>query len=203
MQTRNWLLVMVLGCLALGGCPTESHEPSSNSEGSTDGVAGEGGADSGKNDKPGSSDPDDGNDDGNGDEPVSNDGGTIDPVPGDGGGCATGFEQGSPQKPTRECAATYGGQCFESDAAACACAGCEQKGCLIAKSYPTQISCAQDEPDACDAAFVRDAEGEARACNFVVNDLCFVDGDAACECACGASDCLVLESYPAQIRCGE
>jgi hypothetical protein len=51
------------------------------------------------------------------------------------------------------------------------------------------------------------AEGTPREapdapCDFIVNDLCFDSGDAACACAGCASDaCLVLESYPAQIRC--
>ena len=40
-------------------------------------------------------------------------------------------------------------------------------------------------------------------CDFVVGEDCFTEQDAACKAAgCTPESCVVLESYPAQIRCG-
>jgi len=53
--------------------------------------------------------------------------------------------------------------------------------------------------DACAAGTPRDS---GAACDFVVGDRCFTSGEVACACAgCAQSACMVLESYPAQIRC--
>lgn len=54
--------------------------------------------------------------------------------------CDSGWLQ-SEADPERECAATYGGLCFESNDNACTCAGCAEDACLILESYPTQIRC--------------------------------------------------------------
>jgi len=51
--------------------------------------------------------------------------------------CAAGFAQGDP---AHVCNSTYGGKCFESDEAACACAGCGDH-CLVLDSYPSQAVC--------------------------------------------------------------
>lgn len=54
--------------------------------------------------------------------------------------------------------------------------------------------------EACEAGVAREAPDAP--CDFIVGELCFSSGDAACACAgCEAEACLVLESYPAQIRC--
>jgi hypothetical protein len=54
--------------------------------------------------------------------------------------------------------------------------------------------------DACAAGAPRPSPDAP--CDFIVDELCFSSGDAACACAgCAADACLVLESYPAQIRC--
>ena len=42
---------------------------------------------------------------------------------------------------TPNCNAVFRGLCFESDEAACTCAGCGDDSCLIAESFPTQVSC--------------------------------------------------------------
>ncbi|HEX4473922.1 MAG TPA: hypothetical protein VH142_02525 [Polyangiaceae bacterium] len=56
--------------------------------------------------------------------------------------CAAGFPQGDP---AHVCNSTYGGKCFESDEAACACAGCGEH-CLLLDSYPSQAVCENDSP---------------------------------------------------------
>ncbi len=54
--------------------------------------------------------------------------------------------------------------------------------------------------DSCQAGAPR--QSPDAPCDFIVAELCFSSGDAACACAgCAADACLVLESYPAQIRC--
>jgi hypothetical protein len=54
--------------------------------------------------------------------------------------------------------------------------------------------------EACEAGVPRPSPDVP--CDFIVGELCFDSGDAACACAgCEADACLVLESYPAQIRC--
>ncbi len=66
---------------------------------------------------------------------------TCEPVDaGSGDPCADGFAQGDPNE-SRTCNATQAGVCFETDEQACACAGCPLRDCLIAESYPTQVSC--------------------------------------------------------------
>jgi len=56
-----------------------------------------------------------------------------------------------------------------------------------------------DAPSACDDGRPADAEGR---CDFVVGGACFDSAEGACACAgCELDECLVLESYPAQIRC--
>ena len=55
------------------------------------------------------------------------------------------------------------------------------------------------DPRACDEGHAPSAEGP---CDFVVGDTCFESAQSACMCAgCQLDECLVLESYPAQIRC--
>jgi hypothetical protein len=118
------------------------------------------------------------------------------PDGGDVNACDRGFAQDAGG--TRVCAATYGGKCFESDAFACQCAGCGD-ACVVAESYPTQISCSI--PERCQAGFLRD-RGGSKKCNYTVNSLCFENGDDACTCAgCADGKCLSLESYPAMVRC--
>jgi hypothetical protein len=52
----------------------------------------------------------------------------------------------------------------------------------------------------CASGVPRDSAGER--CDFVVKDVCFPSSEAACACAgCAADKCMILESYPAQIRC--
>jgi hypothetical protein len=54
-------------------------------------------------------------------------------------------------------------------------------------------------PGACEDGHPADAQGR---CDFVVGDACFDSADSACACAgCEPDQCVVLESYPAQIRC--
>ncbi len=74
---------------------------------------------------------------------------------------------------------------------------------------PDQPGCAasgQTEPaeptaPACAGGVARDATSEQR-CDFVVGGACFNDADSACACAgCPAGECLILESYPAQVAC--
>jgi hypothetical protein len=57
------------------------------------------------------------------------------------------------------------------------------------------------QPAACSAGVPRDPTGGVR-CDFIVGEACFDSAASACTCAgCAADHCLVLESYPAQIRC--
>ncbi|MEO8179778.1 MAG: hypothetical protein ABI895_13165 [Deltaproteobacteria bacterium] len=52
---------------------------------------------------------------------------------------------------------------------------------------------------ACVAGTPRDADAP---CDFVVGGLCFRSSASACACAgCAENACMILESYPAQIRC--
>ncbi|HTV25203.1 MAG TPA: hypothetical protein VMG12_41200 [Polyangiaceae bacterium] len=52
---------------------------------------------------------------------------------------------------------------------------------------------------ACADGHSADADGR---CDFVVGDACFDSAESACACAgCELDACVVLESYPAQIRC--
>lgn len=131
----------------------------------------------------------------------------------DSSACAQAFE---PNTPGKVCNATLRGLCFESDEAACECAGCplgaDGSSCLIAESYPTQVSC--DQPSAptpdddtpttdCGLGFAPDSnEG---VCNATYEGMCFESDSAACECAgCpidSANGCLIAESYPTQIFC--
>lgn len=62
--------------------------------------------------------------------------------------------------------------------------------------------CGAPPVDACASASAA-AAAEGR-CDFVLADgTCFADDEQACACACGADEqCLILESYPAQVRCG-
>ena len=70
----------------------------------------------------------------------SNAGGSAGATTDAGDACAAGFD-GDALGETRTCASTYGGMCFETDQAACACAACPANDCLIAESYPTQVRC--------------------------------------------------------------
>jgi hypothetical protein len=57
------------------------------------------------------------------------------------------------------------------------------------------------EPSACDAGVPSDPTGVER-CDFIAGDACFESAAIACACAgCAEERCVVLESYPAQIRC--
>ena len=78
------------------------------------------------------------------DDAVSSDtggkgGGTAAPPLPDTPACQKAFAQNDPGG--KVCRATYRGACFESDPAACACAGCPADKCMILESYPTQIRC--------------------------------------------------------------
>jgi hypothetical protein len=56
-------------------------------------------------------------------------------------------------------------------------------------------------PAACSAGAPRDPTGSER-CDFVVAGACFDSSASACACAgCAEDQCLVLESYPAQVGC--
>jgi hypothetical protein len=56
-------------------------------------------------------------------------------------------------------------------------------------------------PAACSDGVPRDPDGN-QPCDFVVGEACFDSSEAACACAgCSEGQCLVLESYPAQVRC--
>lgn len=131
-----------------------------------------------------------------------------------------------------QCQVIGGGLCFTTAEAACACAGCSLDTCAIAESFPAQAFCQSDEPvshpdepvsdgdgepgcgdsgggsdpdpgSACDAGRPRSDDPEQR-CDFVVEGLCFDSAAAACACnGCAEDDCIVLESYPAQIACGQ
>jgi hypothetical protein len=71
--------------------------------------------------------------------------------------------------------------------------GCGTPG----KTDPSEPSA----PAACAAAVEPDPAGQGR-CDFVVAGACFDDADTACACAgCPQGQCLILESYPAQIAC--
>ena len=53
------------------------------------------------------------------------------------------------------------------------------------------------------AAPADESPGLRENCDFVVGEDCFTEQDAACKAAgCTPENCVVLESYPAQIRCG-
>ena len=99
--------------------------------------------------------------------------------------CESGWLSGDP-KTDEKCAATYNSICFETDEAACTCAGCAGDACAIAESYPTQISCSDNSLD----------------CNFRVFDICYETAEEACEAAgCSVDTCIIAESYPAQPSC--
>lgn len=119
-----------------------------------------------------------------------------------------------------ECSITGGGLCFTSRAAACACAGCGIDDCAIAESFPEQAVCpagggssdgdspVSDDPDApvsSEPGGGSDGNpgcGDDTRCDFVVGDTCFDSAESACTAAgCALDSCVVLESYPAQIRC--
>jgi hypothetical protein len=71
--------------------------------------------------------------------------------------------------------------------------GCGEPG----QTEPSEPSA----PAACNDGVPRDLGGDA-PCDFIVGDACFDSSEIACACAgCGEGQCLVLESYPAQIRC--
>lgn len=61
-------------------------------------------------------------------------GGGSPPSPGT---CAGGFPPGT----GTACNVTHAGQCFETSAAACACAGCAATSCRILESFPAQVAC--------------------------------------------------------------
>jgi hypothetical protein len=61
--------------------------------------------------------------------------------------------------------------------------------------------CTDPAAPVCSGGVPRDPTGADR-CDFIVGDTCFDSAANACACAgCGEDRCLVLESYPAQIRC--
>jgi hypothetical protein len=71
--------------------------------------------------------------------------------------------------------------------------GCAQPG----HTDPSEPSL----PDACSAGVRREPTGSER-CDFIVDGVCFDSSASACACAgCAEDQCLVLESYPAQIYC--
>jgi hypothetical protein len=122
------------------------------------------------------------------------------PVPDDTAACSAGFDPNLER--TRTCNSTFRGRCFESDAEACACAGCTDN-CLIAESYPTQVSCGSLPAPTCAGGFNPNTAVDSEdVCNFVVNGQCFESGEDACACAgCAEEQCVILESYPAQVGC--
>lgn len=70
---------------------------------------------------------------------------TADSLDGDApNACEEGFID--PAADGRVCNSTFEGKCFESDAAACACAGCPGDDCIVLESYPTQVRCATSGP---------------------------------------------------------
>jgi hypothetical protein len=89
----------------------------------------------------------------NPDEPVSDGNGASDghgTQPGnDGSGCGTSgsppaeCSAGQPRDASGEgrCDFLVEGLCFDSEAAACACAGCEAASCVFLESYPVQVDC--------------------------------------------------------------
>lgn len=195
-------------CALLAACGSKSVDDPKTGDLSADLSGNEGdGDEQGAGEPPSGGDPD---------APVSNDDdGTSSSGPGGGtsgnagggtsgdpGACAAGFDAG--EAPDRVCNSTHRGVCFESEAEACACAGCELADCAIAESYPTQVFCQNTAPEpVCPGALDPDAPvSDTDPCNFVVNGVCFTAGDDACACAgCAPDRCLVLESYPAQVRC--
>lgn len=70
--------------------------------------------------------------------------------------------------------------------------GCGSPG-QTEPANPTEPACADGStPEA----------GASPSCDFIANGACFADVDAACACAgCGSEGCVVLESYPAIVRC--
>jgi hypothetical protein len=125
-------------------------------------------------------------------------GGTTTTGPTTNAACQKGFDQKNPGD--KVCNSTYKGLCFESDDEACACAGCGDQ-CSVADSYPSQVAC----PEAPRCVGGQDVPvSSTDPCNFVVNGACFAASEAACACAgCAEDKCMILESYPAQIRCAD
>jgi hypothetical protein len=67
---------------------------------------------------------------------------------------------------------------------------------------PGQTEPSEPSPPAACADGVAPDTGSERPCDFVVAGSCFDDADSACACAgCAPGQCLILESYPAQITC--
>jgi hypothetical protein len=63
-------------------------------------------------------------------------------------------------------------------------------------------ACGASHSTATDSACApRGTGAPPEGCGFVVNDCCYADGPTACAAAGCADTCMVLESYPAQIRC--
>ena len=55
----------------------------------------------------------------------------------------------------------------------------------------------------CDPGQTDPAPPIPAGCDFVVNGACFDDGVEACRAAgCAENECIILESYPAQVGCG-
>lgn len=52
--------------------------------------------------------------------------------------CAAGFPRGDSGA---ACQVVFGGACFATTDAACACAGCASAKCLVLESFPEQIAC--------------------------------------------------------------
>jgi hypothetical protein len=71
--------------------------------------------------------------------------------------------------------------------------GCDGPG----QTEPSEPSA----PAACADGVPRDPDGN-QPCDFMVGEACFDSSELACACAgCSEGQCVVLESYPAQIRC--
>lgn len=72
----------------------------------------------------------------------------------------------------------------------------------IAFAFALLTACGASQPAASDTACRPRGTGELpQDCGFVVNDCCYATGDAACAAAGCPDTCMILESYPAQIRC--
>lgn len=125
-----------------------------------------------------------------------------------------GLACGSTQSLPADCAVLAGGECFPNTQAACDAAGCPDD-CRLLESDPPQVQCPQPEPEPvveapdqpsvqCLGGWVDDSAttGEIpEDCGFRVGECCFHEQAPACREAGCEDTCVVLESYPAQIRC--
>src|SRR5690349_641013 len=74
---------------------------------------------------------------GEGSQPITGDEATE----GDDASNPAACELGTAPASADDCQAVAKGLCFSTAAAACACAGCSEDNCLVAESFPVQVSC--------------------------------------------------------------